>query len=271
MNVVVVLVEPEKPGNIGQVARAIKNYGFDKLVIINPLVKIGTTATRYAVHARDVLDAAEVIHCTEGETGLLDRAREVFERYDLVIGTTSRYYKERTLHRVPVTVDQLVVDMMANEGSFRGKTIAVVFGKESNGLPNTILHAVDMLVTIKTSDAYPSLNLSHAVAIVLHELAKVRDTLGASASPLRSISLAPKLKRDIMARFFDDLIDLTLVPEHKKENTSRVFRSMISRAHLSRREVFLLLGVFRVAVELLKAMRDRGLGPGPLPPASEGG
>ncbi|MBN2151707.1 MAG: hypothetical protein JW839_09695 [Candidatus Lokiarchaeota archaeon] len=254
--VYVILVEPEKEGNIGSVARSIKNFGFKHLILVNPLVPLGDDARNYAVHAADVLDGAEVVRFPDGseaaKAGVLE---SLFKRFDIVAGTSCKIFKERTLHRIPVDIDTFIDDL-SRITNLAASKIAMVFGNERTGLPNYALNQVDQLVTILTSDVYPSINLAHAATICLYELSK----LLATGSAKGEIVLAPKLKQNVFLNYFDELVTLTRVPAHKVEKTRRAFKSMVARAHVSRRELFLLLGVLRTAVELARA---RGAPAGP--------
>ena len=259
MAIHVILVEPEKEGNIGSVARVIKNFGFgsdqvknSSLIMVNPLIEIGEEAKNYAVHADDVLQNAEIINYkSNDEASRLAEIQALFKRFDIVAGTTCKIFKEkmRTVHRIPMVIDDFIADLK-NVADLDKKEIAVVFGKESAGLPNSILMAVDQLVTIPTSASYASLNLSHAVSIVLYELSKIFSAV----EPRGDIDLAPKVQRDVLLGHFDELIRLTRSPPHRFEITSKSFKSVIARARLSRRECFLLLGILRTAGDMIKGI-----------------
>lgn len=247
-NIYTILIEPEKPGNIGSVARSIKNFGFKNLIMVNPLTEIGTEAINYSVHAIDILQGAEVLEypedCDEGEKKAV--IRDLFKRFDTVIGTSCRIFKEKTLHRIPIKISDFIEDFseLENVSDLR---MAFVFGTESSGLPNFILQLVDFLITIPTSPNYHSLNLSHSVSIVLYEASKLLNEI-----PLKGeIEMAPRNKKEVLINFFDELVTLTGVQEYKVQKTLRAFKSMVMRSRLSKRELTLLLGVFRVAVERL--------------------
>ncbi len=247
----VILVEPEKEGNIGSVARSIKNFGFKHLILVNPLVPLNDEAMKYAVHAADVLEGAEIVRFPDGdETAKASVLKSLFKRFDIVAGTSCKIFKERTVHRIPIEIDAFIEDL-SRVASLGSAKIAMVFGNERTGLPNYALNQIDQLVTIPTSDAYPSLNLAHAATICMYELSKLLATGGARGE----IALAPKLKQDVFLEYIDELVTLTRTPAHKVEKTRRAFKSMVARAHVSRRELFLMLGVLRTAVELVRTVR----------------
>jgi tRNA/rRNA methyltransferase len=247
----VILVEPEKEGNIGSVARSIKNFGFKHLILVNPLVSLGEEATNYAVHAADVLEGAETVRFPDGdEAAKASVLKALFKRFDVVAGTSCKIFKERTLHRIPIEIDAFIEDL-SHVASLGSTKIAIVLGNERTGLPNYALNQIDQLVTIPTSDAYPSLNLAQAATIFLYELSKLLATGGARGE----IALAPKLKQDVFLDYIDELVTLTRTPAHKVEKTRRAFKSMVARSHVSRRELFLMLGVLRMSVELIRTVR----------------
>nr|MDO8109360.1 TrmH family RNA methyltransferase [Candidatus Sigynarchaeota archaeon] len=246
----VILVEPEKEGNIGSIARVIKNFGFKHFILVNPLVSIGAEAKNYAVHADDVLESAEIIRFPgDDEASNLPVIQALFKRFDIVAGTSCKIFRERMVHRIPIVIDDFIADLkkLASIGS---KKIAIVFGNERTGLPNYILTSgIDHLVTIPSSEAYPSLNLSHAVAIFLYEISKLFDVV----EPMGEIELAPKLETSILLEQFDALIRATRTRMYKRWKASRAFKSIITRAHVSSRELFLLMGIIRNAAEMLDA------------------
>ncbi|MHA1793758.1 MAG: RNA methyltransferase [Promethearchaeota archaeon] len=249
-SVSVILIEPEKPGNLGSISRAIKNFGFKKLILINPWTEINQESINYAVHGVDILNQARIkwYPVDKSDSSLSDFFQDLFSSFDIVVGTSCRIFKEKSLHRIPITIDDFTSDLRRVE-DLKGKKIALVFGKESSGLPNLVLKEVDMLVTIPTSVEYASLNLSHAVTIFLHELSKVFRTTRAKGE----IFLSSRDKREVLFNYFNKLIELTSPPMFRWEKISRSFKSIISRAHVSKRELSLLLGVFRVAVEKLES------------------
>ncbi len=249
-NITFVLVEPEKEGNIGSIARAMKNFGFKHLCLVAPCT-IGDEAKNYSVHAIDVLEAAEIITFpSDGQpTEVMKQSviRDLFSRFDTVIGTSCRFFKERTIHRIPISIEEFIEDLRGVEGKEYNR-LAIVLGNERTGLTNYILDEIDYLVTIPTTSEYSSLNLSHAATIFMYELSKVYKSTGVQGE----IKQASRDKREVLHAYFEDMIELTKTPLHRAKRTSRAFKSMLSRSHVSRRELSLLLGVFRECVDIAK-------------------
>lgn len=150
----VVLVGVEGSVNLGSVARLCKNFGIERLYLVNPATSIDEEAYRYAMRGRDVLERAVVL-------GSLD---EVAREVDLVACTSSVVPVDRDLLRQPIELRDFIEVM-------RGyRSVAVVFGRESTGLTRRELEKCHVYVHIAASREYPVLNLSHAVAIVLYEI-----------------------------------------------------------------------------------------------------
>jgi tRNA/rRNA methyltransferase len=153
-NIRIVLVEPEGPFNIGSVARIMKNMGIDDLALVSPVDFHTDDAYRAAVGARDVLDGAVVF----------DTLKDAIGDTSLVVGTTRRAGKMR---RIFCSVEELPDQVFPVVQS--GK-VAILFGREKNGLSSSETDLCNILVSIPASEHFPSLNLSHAVAVVCYKL-----------------------------------------------------------------------------------------------------
>ncbi|MGL5254471.1 MAG: RNA methyltransferase [Brevinema sp.] len=149
----VVLVRPEGAINIGLVARATKNFGAN-LVLVDPKVNhLQKEALTFAANAFDILENAKIYN--DLPTALIDTP--------LSLGFSRRTGQFR---RKDLSLDQL-----DNFIEYQGeKNIALVFGNEQTGLNDFELRCTTLCVSINTHPSQPSLNLSHAVAIVLQRL-----------------------------------------------------------------------------------------------------
>lgn len=218
----IVLVEPMYQGNIGSVARAMKNFGYADLVLVNPC-KLEGPARAMASHARDVLEGARV-------TSTLD---EAVEGANLLVGTTGIASMKTGEHiRLPLyTVREF-------KGRLEGCSgiVAILFGREDNGFSNDELKSFDMLITVPTSEIYPVMNISHAVSVVLYEL----SNLEGGNSPL-----AEGFDLQLLYGHLEELLEKMNYPAHKKYKTSLMLRRIFGRAGLTPREVQTLRGVIR--------------------------
>jgi tRNA/rRNA methyltransferase len=224
LKVRVVLVEPEKEGNIGSVARAMKNFDLDDLWIVNPKIPIDGEARAYAMHGLNVLMAARVVRTFS----------EALEGAALIAGTSSVVASSTSnLLRLAITPRQMAERIkIARKG-----TVAIMFGRESSGLNNQELEACDFLVTIPASRNYNVLNIATAAAIVFYEIFQLKTT--------KSIELAANDSRQRLLSQLDSLMKKCGTQPHRRRLAQRAFRNIISRSLISRREASLLIGVFR--------------------------
>lgn len=226
MNVRVVLVEPESAGNIGAVARSMKNFNLSDLCIVNPKTSLTLEARALAMHGYDVLTRAKKVKTLkQGLRGL-----------DLVVGTSAiAATSTSNLARIPVTPFELAQRV----GVFKGK-VGILFGRESSGLSNEEVEVCDFIVTIPASRKYNVLNIASAASIMFYELFRTRTVR-------RGPILAGKAVKQRLLLEFDQLADRSEVQRHKRSLVRRSFRNIISRSFMTRREASLLLGVFRRA------------------------
>jgi len=217
----IVLVEPLYEGNVGFAARVMKNFGFTRLVLINPC-KLGEESKGRASHAQDVLRNAEI--CT---------IEDVFARSNIVIATTGTVSKS-VCHamRMPFYSPKELRERIKDADG----RISILFGRENWGLNNEEVKKSDMICTIPSSEEYPILNLSHAVGIVCYELADL---------PLPSYTLAPPEYMGYLYRHIDRYLDAVHHPDFKRENTMTLIRRVLGRANLTTREASTLHGLLR--------------------------
>lgn len=229
-NIRIVLVHTTHPGNIGAVARAMKNMGIAKLYLVKPKLFPNERATWRAASAVDVLDSAVVVETLD----------EAIADCGLVVGTSARG------RRIPWPLvnprdcaGQLAPQLHNNQ-------VAFVFGREDRGLTNEELQRCNLHVHIPSSEEYSSLNLAMAVQIICYEM--------------RMAQLAPTLDHDDMAewdaelataddleRYFvhleETLVDMGfLKPEAPKQLMSRL-RRLYSRKRMDELEVSMLRGI----------------------------
>jgi TrmH family RNA methyltransferase len=232
--VAVVLVEPKIEGNIGAVARAMKNFGLYELRIVKPC-NIGDEAYKRAKHARGILEAVKCYDCLE----------DALEGCSLVAGTSGiETPSERYFLRISMRPREFVQRITEHEGK-----LAILFGREDLGLFNEELKRCDILVNIPTNDEYPILNVSHAATIVFYELYQA----GFEKRPLSEIT---ELEREKLIEFFRELLVATRHAEHTRERTEVMFRRLIGRAVLTNWEYHVLMGVLGDAVKGLKKADD---------------
>jgi tRNA/rRNA methyltransferase len=232
----VVLVEPEGPANIGMIARVMKNFGFSRLVLVNP--NLTEESFSYAVHAGDILERALILDSFEEALGL----------FDLAVGTTGKPGKRFIPYRAPITPWELGETLRDYGGR-----VGLFFGRESRGLSNRELEAMDFTVTVPTSDEYPVMNLAQAVAVILYELSK--------ATP-RETSLKPATReeKETLVKTWEALLEVLNYPKdaERREVFVKAFKRAVGKAFLHGREVHILIGPLRRALKGLEECGDAG-------------
>lgn len=224
----IVLVEPKYSGNIGAVARVMMNFDVHQLILVNPC-ELDDICYIRSVHADSVLDEAIIT----------DSFENAVENIDFLISTSSIPTLSDKKHlRHPVYLDEITEKIAGVEG-----TIGLVFGREDYGLYNHEIAACDLMMKIPTSDAYSSLNLSHAVAVVLYRIYMSRTKEKKSERSLDHV------EKNHLFEAFSQLLDSINYPAHKREKTLVMFKRMMGRSLPSKWEYHTLMGVIRTAAE----------------------
>jgi tRNA/rRNA methyltransferase len=227
MDVEVVLVNPVYQGNVGAVARVMKNFGFAKLALIEPC-ELGSLARAMASHAQDVLNSAR-----------LTTLDDVLRASNLVIGTTGIVGFRANL-RTPYPLARLGVKLSGMRG-----IASILFGAEDQGLSNTVLQECDMIVNIETSPEYPVMNISHAAAVVLHSISSAT----ALATPNRTVASHEELDR--LLQHSSDVLQAIDFPTHKRRRVLMSLKRIYGRSELTAPEVSTLRGILsRVQLHL---------------------
>jgi len=236
----VAIVDAETPGNVGTVARAMKNFGFVELLLVDPppLDRDGE-AYGFAGAARE---------------DVLPDAREVsFD--DLVagyhtVGFTAVTNESGAKHvRYPFATPAELADELA-ERADEGAPVALVFGRERVGLTNEELARIDRVCSIPANPDYPTLNLGQAATVALYELRGLAldDGPAGSQHPVRREDLATPEEVEGFHDHFAEFLRALRYPEEKRGKTERLMRRLVGRADPTGRELRTLRGVFRRAV-----------------------
>lgn len=229
-NIRIVLVNTSHPGNIGGVARAMKNMGLSQLYLVAPRDYPHEQAQWRAASAKDILDAAVVVPTLE------DAIRDC----QFVVGTSAR---ERRIPW-PLLDARQCAEQMA-QASER-EQVAVLFGREDRGLTNDELQVCNLHLNIPTSGAYSSLNLAMAVQIVAYELNMVISSSSLTVSKTEQWD-SPFASQGDMEHFYkhleETLIDVEFLdPAAPRQLMSRL-RRLYSRIRLDEMELNILRGV----------------------------
>ncbi|MFO7797426.1 MAG: RNA methyltransferase [Promethearchaeati archaeon] len=245
----IILVQPENMGNIGSIARIMKNFEFDDLIIFNPIETIDNIlsyeAQGYAMHGKDILLNANIIEI-DNQNKHIELLRNYLNNFDLVIGTTAKGKRYTNLNRLAIFLDDFSLPI-----SEKPLKIAILFGKESRGLTNQEAEISDILLRIPASDSYSTLNLSHACGIILYEFYKKLHviTMGRGENP---ILLAERSDRKILYNYIKKLIKKLKIRNYRKKNALYAFKNVFERALMSKKELSMILGFFSKTYTLLK-------------------
>ncbi len=222
----VVLVQPEGEINVGSVARLVKNFDADELYLVDPVAMITDKTREFAAKAIDVLDKIIVVKT------LYDALQGV----EFSACTSAIVGGEKDVLRHPITPWQLV-ELVRNK-----ERIAVVFGRESVGLTREEISQCDVLVSIPANPIYPTLNLSHAVAIILYELYK-----GLKHSVERGGLYKPASREtiDLILKYFKSIVDKLERDERRKEKVYVSFKRIINKSNPSDAEAHNILYIMR--------------------------
>jgi tRNA/rRNA methyltransferase len=227
-NLSVVLVEPQGPLNIGAVCRAMMNFGFSDLRLVNPQADhLGEEARRMAVKAGRILE--EALLFPDLESALKD--------CHLVFGTTRRFgkYREDFLH--PDQCAELLLPWTEN-----GR-VALVFGREDQGLHTAELDLCQRLITIPTEDSLPSMNLAQSVMLCLYEISRAAAR-ACNRSAGRKKLASGKVLESMYGHLRRTLVDIGYLDPQNPDHILRTFRRIFGRAGLNEREVRILRGLW---------------------------
>ncbi|MHA1302271.1 MAG: RNA methyltransferase [Candidatus Heimdallarchaeaceae archaeon] len=225
-NYYVILVSPQIEGNIGAIARLCNNYNVNKLVLIAPQADYLSDETRArAKHAINYLEEAEVYPS-------LDAIRD---KFDFLIATSAKAGEKYNVYRQPIFPWQL------KEIATTSAKIGLVFGREDQGLLNEELRKCDFVVNIPIPGNHKVLNLSHAVAIVLHEVWKLRSNI----EEVKKERLSTNQERQLLFNEFSTIVDKLNYEEHRKPILKQTFKVLINRSFASHEEIHALIGLFK--------------------------
>jgi TrmH family RNA methyltransferase len=238
---VVVLVDPTEPGNVGTVARSMKNFGLRDLRLVDPpsLDRDGP-AYGFAGSAReDVLPEAS-------ET-TLDAVVEDF----YTVGFTATTNEDDRCHvRYPFVDPQGLAAELAGVAT----ETALVFGRERVGLTNDELARLDRICSIPASAEYPTLNLGQAVTIACYECRTLalEETQHPGSAGVTDVDPIQRAEEARIERLYDRVeayLEAVEHPPEKRAKTLRLIRRVVGRAHPTGREATTLLGLFRRGIQ----------------------
>lgn len=204
------------------------NFDFRNLYLVNPC-EINDECFARAMHAQDIIDEAKIFNSFE----------EALKNIEYLVATSSIESLNDKRHlRNAIFLEDLSENLLKINGN-----IGLIFGREDYGLYNEEIARCDVMLKIPTSEKYLSLNLSHAVAVVLYSLFIKKEI------KIKNKRTIGKIEKEKLYIFFKELLDKINYPEHKKEKTEIMFKRIMGRAIPSKWEYHTLMGVFSKTLE----------------------
>ena len=226
-NITFILHKPQLSENIGACARAIKNFNFKKLIIIDPKpIFPNDKILATSVGAKDIINQCKVIKNLE----------PAVKKIDYLIATTSRFRNKNIKH---ITINEL------RKINFN-KNIAFLFGSEASGLSNKEISYANCTLQIPTNPNFKSLNLSHSVIIVCQIVANILKSKKVKYARSNKVKTASKLEVQAMVKFCVDTLESLsfFKPAEKKPIMLENLKSIFYKMDLSKKEIRILSSVF---------------------------
>lgn len=236
----IVLVETTHPGNIGAVARAMKNMCLYQLVLVNPQCDhLSDEAMARAAGAQDLLQTTQV------QPDLVTAVADC----QMVVGSSARQRSTVWTELEPADCAKLLMNQ-APTGP-----VSLVFGRESSGLSAAELDVCTHLVHIPANPEYSSLNIAMAVQVLAYELRLQQLQSGKISSPVEPVDAAADIRQ--MEGLFEHLEqvmrEVDYLQEGREGKMLQRLRRLLHRASPTAREVHILRGILR-AIQGAKSM-----------------
>ncbi|WP_292290878.1 RNA methyltransferase [Marivita sp.] len=237
-----VLVRPQMGENIGAAARAMLNFGLDRMALVAP---------------RDGWPNPKAVAMASGAGRVLDDAVLVERTVDAVAGcsyvfaTTAR---QRGMTK-PVMTPERAMEV-ARDRIAAGEKVAVLFGPERAGLENDDIALANAIISVPVNPEFPSLNLAQCVLLTGYEWRRKSVEIPSETTEMAGTDWASAIERDRLAEHYEDTLDRAgfFFPETKADSMKLNLRNLWSRMPLTRSDVQMLHGVLRQMVR----WKDKG-------------
>ena len=226
-NISFILHKPQLSENIGACARAMKNFNFSKLIIVNPKPTFpNDKIVATSVGAQEIIKKSKVYESIE----------PAIKNIDFLISTTSRFRNKNIKH---IKLNEL------NKIDFN-KKVAFLFGPEASGLSNNEISFSNYVLQIPSNTKFKSLNLSHSLIIVAQAIFQLLNMKKLKYSKSKKIKPASKKNIQAMTNLCIKLLEEInfFKPQEKKPKMLENFRSIFYKMDLSEKETRILSSVF---------------------------
>jgi len=231
-----ILVRPQMGENIGAAARAMWNFGLDRMVIVDP---------------RDGWPNQKAVAMASGAGRLLDDARlcattgEAIGDAHFVYATTAR---SRDLTKQVFSPEAAMADAAARIAA--GQRVSVLFGPERAGLENDDIARANAIVSVPVNPEFPSLNLAQCVLLTGYEWRRATSDIVATEIAYAGTEPATALEIEKLGDHYEDRLDDAgfFFPPEKADGMKRVLRNLWSRMPMTRADIQVMHGVMRQMV-----------------------
>jgi len=227
----VILVEPKYQGNIGAVARSMANSGLTDLRIIKTIPD--EEAMHRAMHGDYILKNAKIYNTFE----------EAIKGFDIIAGTSDVSKSGNKFRRVPVSPEYFWDNYGLN-----GQKVALVFGREDNGLHNSELDKCNFFIKIIGNPEYPVYNLSHAVAIILYEI--IVRYYKTNVIEAKDVITSENL--NVLMSRIEYLLTLVDYKDFQINILMTMLNKIIGRAQITESEFYKIMGILRQIINRLE-------------------
>ena len=226
-NISFILHKPQLSENIGACARAIKNFNFKKLVLINPKpIFPNDKILATSVGAKDII----------AHSKRYDTLEQALGKIDIIIATSARFRNKNVKH---INLDDL------KKINFK-KKIGFLFGSEASGLSNDEVSYANYTLQIPTNPDFKSLNLSHSLIIIaqyVSSLIKLKNTPFKRSKKIKSAN--KKEIQSMLSLCIKNLDEINFFrPKEKRPKMLENLRNIFYKMDLSDKETRILSGVF---------------------------
>lgn len=216
----IAMIQPKYSLNVGYVARVMNNFGLGRLIIIDRK-KLGLSSYVFASHGHVIVENVDHMNW-----------QQMLGEFDFVIGTTAIATGGRNPIRSTLSPERL------GRLNFDPSKSVLVLGRDDTGLANQELAACDVIVNVPTGTSYRTLNISHALAIILYTLNRTEGV------PLRWNGINRKLKNTAM-NYVDNLLTKTGFIDSKKLEVNLILKKLFNESYLNENQFSVILGFLR--------------------------
>ena len=217
-----------------------KNFGYKKLYFVKPDFD-RVEAVKYSTHGKDVLAAAKTV-----------TMEQLRKKFDVLIGTTAI----RATSRLNVVRESVGAEQMAriiNDGD--GRDFCIVLGREASGLNNQELAMCDLVTLIDTKTKYRTMNIAHALAVLLYEISRLKPALPDKKTK-KNMEPASQQDVDLLLKYLDRVADTGNYDLHKKPLLEAAVKRLLAKGAPTEKDAMLLVSLFRKCLLAMERSRD---------------